>query len=128
MRVIDECQTRIQNIFILILRYAHCKFAMVLNWFVALIYHLWNGEWWNRSMQISWTSYHWHGHAWLIKLECEWGLGLIDEAWMWMGFGFEPWVASNDSWCYNIRTWELRSDGAQSFKTHHSILKCRRVL
>jgi hypothetical protein len=52
---------------------------------------------------------------------------LINKAWMWMGFELEPWVASNDSWCYNVRTWELGFDGAQSFKTHHSTLKCRRV-
>jgi hypothetical protein len=26
----------------------------------STIYAVWNGKWWNCTMQISWTGYHWH--------------------------------------------------------------------
>lgn len=77
------------------------------------------------TMQISWTGYQWP-LAWthlIGKLEHEWGLGLIGEAWTWKRPRLEHWITSNYSWCCNVRIWKPTSDGAQSLKVHHSTLK-----
>jgi hypothetical protein len=74
----------------------------------------------------------------IVKLAREWGLGFSGEAWTWiglkfdqwnlMGLVFDPWIPSNESWCCNVGTQELRPNGAQFLKVHHSNLKCKRII
>jgi len=74
-------------------------------------------------------------HLWNLHVNGAW---LSGEAWMWiglkfnqwnlMGLLFDPWIPSNESWCCNVGIQELRSDGAQFSKVHHSTLKCKRII
>ncbi len=53
-----------------------------IHW--STIYVIQNDEWQNHTIWFPWINYCWDEWVWLAKLLCEWGMGLIGEAWAWM--------------------------------------------